>query len=152
MPDAKPLSHTVLGFDFGTKKIGVAVGQTVTYTARPLTQLQAINGEPRWNEIDKLIQDYQPFALIVGHPLNMDGTLQPLTKAAENFAKALKAHYDLPVFAVDERLSTVEARAQLFEEGGYKKLSKKNIDMTAAQIILQTWLNRRQSDGNTFSG
>lgn len=144
MPDA---SQTVLGFDFGTKKIGVAVGQTVTYTARPLTQLKATDGRPDWKEMDKLIQSYQPFALIIGLPLNMDGSRQPLTCAAEIFAKEVESHYDLPIFSIDERLSTVEARSQLFAQGGIKKLSKKNIDMASAQIILQAWLNRRQIYG-----
>jgi putative Holliday junction resolvase len=134
-------AQTVLGFDFGMRKIGVAVGQTVTKTANPLTQLKAENGEPTWEQIAALIKQWNPFALIVGRPLNMDGTTQPITFAAEEFAKMLASRYTLPVHLVDERLSTVAARSQLFEKGGYRTLSKKNIDETAAQIILQEWLN-----------
>jgi putative Holliday junction resolvase len=140
-------SQTVLGFDYGTKKIGIAVGQTITRTSRGLTQVTVKEGEPDWNEIDSIVADYKPFALIIGHPLNSDGASQPITLAAENFAKALQKHYDLPIYTVDERLSTVEARRELFSAGGYKALSKKNIDMQSAQIILQEWLNRRGDNG-----
>jgi putative Holliday junction resolvase len=134
-------SQTVLGFDFGTKKIGVAVGQTVTRTANPLTLLKANKGEPMWNEIAKLIETWQPFALVVGKPLNMDGTTQPLTQQAEFFGGKLELHTHLPVYFIDERLSTVEARGRLFEHGGFRAISRKNVDATAAQIILQDWLN-----------
>lgn len=74
-------------------------------------------------------------------PLNMDGTEQMLTSAARKFAEQLHQHTQLPIHFMDERLSTVEARTKLFELGGYKKLSKKNIDSTAAQVILESWLN-----------
>jgi len=134
--------HTALGFDFGLKKIGVAVGQTITKTASPLTQLITEKGEPPWKEISALIKLWHPFALVVGKPLNMDGTTQPITEAAEKFALALEAHYGLKVHLVDERLSTVAARSELFEKGGYRVLSKKNIDAVSAQIILQEWLNQ----------
>lgn len=132
----------VLGFDFGMKKIGVAVGQTITKTASPLTQLKAEKGEPKWAEITALIKLWTPFALVVGRPLNMDGTTQPVTLAAEQFAHALESRYGLAVHLVDERLSTVAARSKLFEKGGYRVLSKKNIDEASAQIILQEWLEQ----------
>ena len=137
MPD-----QTVLGFDFGMKKMGVAVGQTVTCTATPLALLKAKNGEPEWDELAKIIKIWKPNALVVGRPLNMDGTIQPITEIVENFAKALQAHTGLPVHFVDERLSTVEARAVVFEKGGYRTLSRQPVDATAAQIILQDWLNQ----------
>lgn len=142
-----PNTHVVLGFDFGSKKMGVAVGQTITGTASPLVQLDIQDGEPDWEKITALISEYKPFAFIVGHPIHIDGSKQVITLLAENFAKLLKAHYDLPVYSVDERLSTVEARRELFEQGGYRALSKKNIDMKSAQIILQEWLDRRQLNG-----
>jgi len=140
-------SQNVIGFDYGTKKIGIAVGQTVTCTSRGLRQINVYNGEPNWEEIDSIIKDFNPFALVIGHPLNSDGKSQPITLAAESFAKALQTHYDLPVYCIDERLSTVEARRELFSTGGYKALSKKNIDMLSAQIILQEWLDRRRDNG-----
>jgi len=134
--------QTILGFDFGTKKIGVAIGQTVTRTATALTLLEAQNGEPKWEDLAKIIQTWRPASLVVGRPLNMDGTTQVLTELAESFAHKLESHTSLPVYLIDERLSTVEARANLFEKGGYRALSRKNVDAAAAQIILQDWLNQ----------
>ena len=136
-----PNDQTLLGFDFGLKHIGVAVGQTFTHTAQPLTSLKAEKGIPQWEEIKKLINTWQPHALVVGIPLNMDGTEQPLTHAAKKFAASLEQHFHLIVHLVDERLSSVEARAHLFEHGGYKSLQKKAIDSMAAKLILETWLS-----------
>jgi putative Holliday junction resolvase len=133
--------QTVLGLDFGMKKMGVAIGQTVTRTATPLTLLRAKNGEPVWDELIRIIGQWKPDVLVVGRPLNMDGTVQPLTEAVENFARSLRAHTGLPVCFADERLSTVEARAAIFEKGGYRKLAGHPVDAKAAQIILQDWLN-----------
>lgn len=133
----------ILGFDFGTKKIGVAVGQTVTKTANPLGLLRANQGEPRWESIQKLIDEWQPIALVVGIPLNMDGSPQRVTHQAENFANQLKIRFKLPVFGVDERLTTVEARDRIFQEQGYKGLQKTAMDAVAAKIILEAWLQSR---------
>ena len=130
----------VLGFDFGMKRIGVAVGQTITKTARPLATLKAHNGVPAWETIKKLIQTWQPDALIVGVPLNMDGTEQKLTHAAKKFADELQSKFNLPVFGMDERLSTKDARERLFATGGYKALQNGQVDSIAAQLILQNWL------------
>jgi putative Holliday junction resolvase len=132
--------RVVLGFDFGLKYIGVAVGQTSTHTARALTTLSARNGLPDWNHLAQLIQTWKPDALIVGIPLNMDDTEQPLTHAARQFAAQLQERYLLPIYPVDERLTSVEARARLFAHGGYRALQKKAIDSLAAQVILETWL------------
>lgn len=136
------LEGIILGFDFGTKKIGVAVGQTVTKTANPLGLLRANQGEPRWESVQKLIEEWQPVALVVGIPLNMDGTRQRVTVQAEKFAEALKERFHLPVFGVDERLTTVEARDRVFQEQGYKGLQKTAMDAVAAKIILEAWLQR----------
>lgn len=133
--------EVLLGFDFGTKKIGVAVGQTITRTARPLDIIKATNGVPQWETMDKLIKTWQPDALVVGIPLNMDGTEQPITQAAKYFEDSLRERYQLPVFGIDERLTTREARNFLFDEGGYKALQGGQIDSVAAQLILQNWLN-----------
>ena len=125
-------NFTVLGFDFGMKHIGVAVGQTITRTANPLTSLKAINGIPNWEELNKLIKTWNAKTLIVGIPLNMDGTEQPITAAAKKFSNRLHAHYQLPVQTVDERLTTVEAKQQLFDSEGYRGLDKKSIDSYSA--------------------
>lgn len=131
---------TVLGFDFGTKYIGVAVGHTSPVMAQPLTSLIAQKGEPPWKEIDTLIKTWSPDALIVGVPLNMDGSEQRMTQFARFFSENLKQRSHLPVFTVDERLTTVEARARLFSSGGYKALQKKAIDSVSAQLIVEMWL------------
>lgn len=134
----------LLGFDFGMKRIGVAVGQTITQSARPLVTLQAHQGVPQWEILNKLIKTWQPDALVVGIPLNMDGTDQPLTQAAQEFSDALKQRYQLPVYGVDERLSTKDARERLFNQGGYKALQGGQVDSVAAQLILQNWLMEHQ--------
>lgn len=133
---------TALGFDFGLKFIGIAVGQTLTATAHPLSQLHAKKGEPNWSELDALIKEWRPNILVIGIPLNMDGTEQPMTTYAKNFAENLNKRYQLPIQYIDERLSTVEAREYLFKEKGYRALQKKTIDAKAAQIILETWLQQ----------
>lgn len=130
---------TIFGFDFGLKRIGVAVGQLLTATASPVTIINANQGEPDWNAMDRLFDEWKPAACVVGLPWNMDGTSQKITRQAQHFATQLQEHYGLPVYTTDERLTTKEAREQLFSEGGYKAL-RKRVDSTAAQIILTGWL------------
>lgn len=136
-------SNILLGFDFGMKRIGVAVGQTVTKTARPLETILASQGIPQWDRLTKLIKIWQPDALVVGVPLNMDGTEQPLTYAAKQFAESLRERFQLPVYGIDERLSTKDARERLFKEGGFKALQDGQVDSVAAQLILQNWLSQQ---------
>lgn len=135
-PLVKP--RTVLGFDFGLSRIGVAVGQEVTHTANPLTTLKAREGKPNWDQISKLIEQWSPDLLIVGLPLNMDQSEQPLTHAARRFGHRLHGRYSLTVEWVDERLSTVEAWERLKLESPLH--GRRDIDQLAAQCILQTWL------------
>lgn len=137
------LEGIVLGFDFGTKKIGVAVGQTVTNTANPIGNLRATKGVPRWESIQKLIDEWKPVALVVGIPLNMDGTPQRVTEQAREFGQALATQFGLPVYGIDERLTTVEARDRVFQEKGYKGLQNTALDAVAAKIILEAWLQQR---------
>ncbi len=130
-----------LGFDFGYKRIGVAVGQAITSTARPLCTLDAKLGVPNWNLVQKIIGQWQPQALIVGLPTCIDDTEQYTTAASRGFARQLRKRFLVPVHLVDERLTTVEARAQLFAEGGYRKIQKSEIDSIAACLILEQWLS-----------
>ena len=132
----------LLGFDFGDRSIGVAYGQSITGTARPLTALKAKSGQPDWQQVAKLLKEWQPDALIVGSPLNMDGTEQPLTAQAKKFANRLHGRFGLPVFMVDERLTTVEAKAQLFAQGGYRSLQKEQVDNLSAVLILESWFSQ----------
>lgn len=129
----------LIGFDFGMKRIGVAVGQTVTQTARPLDTIQAKEGQPNWHALTKLITKWLPDALVVGIPLNMDGSDQPISHHARQFAKQLQDRFHLPVYEMDERLTTKDARERLFATGGYKALQDGQVDRIAAQLILQNW-------------
>lgn len=124
----------LLGFDFGMKYIGVATGQEITKTANPLTCLVAKDGIPNWHEVEKLINTWKPTALIVGLPLNMDGTEQPITACARRFANRLQHKYKLQVHLVDERLTSWEAKqtASNFAE----------VNAKAAALIVEQWLNR----------
>ncbi|WP_338636151.1 Holliday junction resolvase RuvX [Erwinia persicina] len=132
-------SMTMLSFDFGTKSIGVAIGQQLTGTARPLTALKANDGVPDWNRIEALLKEWQPDRVVVGLPLNMDGTEQPLTVRARKFANRLHGRFGVQIELHDERLSTAEARAELFERGGFRALSKGSVDSLSAVIILESW-------------
>lgn len=136
------LSQVLLGFDFGTRRIGVAIGQTITQTANPLTVLSAQDGIPRWDELTKILKTWQPDGLVVGIPLNMDGTEQSITLRARNFAQELAERFKLPVYEIDERLTSVAARERVFTDGGYKALKGAKIDAIAAQLILQNWLSQ----------
>ncbi len=129
----------LLAFDFGMKRIGVAVGQTVTQTARPLDTLSAKNGVPHWETVNNIIKKWHPEAIVVGIPVNMDGTDQPISFNARQFANSLREHFALPVYETDERLTTKDAREQLFSHGGYKALQDGQVDRVAAQLILENW-------------
>ena len=124
--------ETLICFDYGEKRIGVAVGQTITATATPLETIRVRNNQPDWNRISGLIEQWRPAALVVGQPLNMDGTRQLLTDLAERFARQLEGRYHLPVHLADERLSTYEAKDRLQDDH--------NLDPVAAQVILESWL------------
>ena len=134
------MSQTLLGFDYGTKRIGVAVGQDISHSVTPLTTLTSQNDKPDWDAIGKLIAEWQPDRLVVGLPLHLDGSPQPLTEKAQRFGNQLKGRYNLPVDMVDERLTSHEAEAELAKRGG--KMVKADIDALAAALILQSWLDQ----------
>lgn len=132
----------VLGIDFGTKRIGLAVAQTFTRQANPLKVLN--NNQQFWQELQQIIAEWQIKQLIVGLPLDMDGEEQEVTRQVKNFGKKLKHQFDLPIIYVDERLSSFEAERQFQLQraaGASKAKNKQNIDAMAAQIILQSWLD-----------
>lgn len=139
--------RTLMAFDFGTLSIGVAIGQEITRTARPLTAFKARDGVPDWVQVEKLIQEWQPAVMVVGLPLNMDGSEQPLTARARKFANRLHGRTGIEVVLHDERLSTVEARAGLFERGGYRALKKGQVDAGSAVIILESWFEQSAHQG-----
>lgn len=129
-----------IGFDFGYRRIGMAVGQKITLQASPLATILAQQGVPDWQEVQHILKEWQPEALIVGLPTCIDGSEQYTTTAAKKFAEELHARFALPVHLVDERLSTVAARERLFTKGGYRKIQKSEVDSIAACIILEQWL------------
>ena len=130
---------TVLGFDFGLKRIGVAVGQTMTQTARPLIILNANRGVPNWNDIQKLIDEWAVDALVVGLPLNMDGTEQAITQQARAFAKTLENKFHLPLYFSDERLTTIAAKDELHSQKSKKRFSA--VDSVSAKLIVESWMD-----------
>lgn len=132
---------SVLGFDFGTKSIGVAVGQLITGTATPLPALKAKEGVPDWHLIEKLIKEWQPTVCVVGLPLNMDGSEQPLTTQAKKFANRLHGRFGVQIHLQDERLTTTSVRAELFDRGGYRELQKGRVDSAAACVILEDYFS-----------
>jgi putative Holliday junction resolvase len=131
--------ETVLGFDFGRKRIGVAVGQHLTASATPLTTIRAHEGTPDWDSISALIEEWKPGALVVGIPYHMDGSEQDMTRAALRFGRQLEGRYHLPVFHADERLTSYAAEASPAHRN-----AKSELDPLAAQLILQDWLQERK--------
>ncbi len=129
--------QTLLGFDFGRQRIGIAVGQMITRTATALCTLDSRNEKPDWEAISELIDNWQPDALIVGLPLHADGSDSEISKAARKFARQLEGRYRLPVHTMDERLSS-HAATELQEQD--KTAGNKGLDAIAASIILQDWL------------
>jgi putative Holliday junction resolvase len=136
--------QTLMGFDFGLRSIGVAIGQTVTRTATPLCAIKAIDGEPNWVELEKIVAEWRPEAFVVGIPLDMQGDALSVTNAAKQFAEKIHGHFQLPVYPAEERLTTKEARATLFEEKGFKGLLKADVDAISAQIILECWMQEER--------
>lgn len=135
--------RTAMGFDFGTKSIGVAIGQELTGSANGLKAIKARDGIPQWSDILSLIAQWQPDFLVVGLPLNMDGTEQDLTHRARKFANRLANQSGLPVLTQDERLTTTDAKAQLFAQGGYRNLSKGKVDNMSAKLILESFFENQ---------
>ncbi len=137
---------TALGFDFGRARIGVAAGQAITASASPIATVEARAGTPDWAHIDRLVAEWQPDALVIGVPVHLDGTEQPLTQAARRFGRQLEARYGLPVHAADERLSSRAASAEIAaarNAGNGRRTRKGDVDRLAARLILEQWLGNR---------
>jgi len=130
--------QTLLGFDYGKLRIGIAVGQDITGTATALCTLDCPGGRPDWDRISGLIAEWSPASLVVGLPLHADGSDSAITRAARNFARELEARYQLPVHGMDERLSSRAAKEVQRETPGK---NRDGIDAIAARIILQNWLD-----------
>lgn len=133
---------TYLGFDYGTKRIGVAAGQTLTGTATALDQLTVEKGLPHKHAVQALIDDWRPNGLVIGLPLNMDDSISKSAERAKRFADWLEIEFKLPTHLVDERLSTREARERIEQPG--KKVTKAQLNSMAAQVILESYLQQRR--------
>lgn len=134
---------TVLGIDYGLKRIGIATGQTITGSASPITTLNQINGSPDWKAIENLIDQWKPQALIVGMPYYLDGKENDMTKAVEVFCLELEQRFAIPIFKINEALSSYEAEAILKKNTKIGKHNKHEIDKMAAAIIVQNWLDQQ---------
>lgn len=142
-PNNEQESLSVLGFDFGTTRMGVAYGQSITGTAQPLAPLKAKDGIPNWDDINKLVDEWQPQAFVVGLPLDMDGTENEMCLRARKFAKRLHGRYNKPYFMMDERLSSFEAKGQVIAQGGNRNFKENSVDGLAAQMIVESWFTQR---------
>lgn len=134
---------TVLGIDYGLKRIGIATGQTITGSASPITTLNQINGSTDWESIEKLIDQWKPQALIVGMPYYLDGQENDMTKVVEAFCLELEQRFAMPIFKINEALSSYEAEAILKKNTKIGKHNKHEIDKMAAAIIVQNWLDQQ---------
>ena len=143
-PAAQSDAATVLAFDFGTRRTGVAIGNTLIRIARPLVAIAEEANAARFAAIAALIGEWQPVLLIVGRPVHADGTPHEMTARAERFARQLEGRFGLPVTRVDERYTSVGADAELAAagvRGGDRKAAR---DKVAAQLILQSWFDDPQ--------
>ncbi len=134
---------TVLGFDVGARRIGVAVGSAFGHGARALAVIDVHGHGPDWASIDRLRAEWRPDGLIVGDPMTLEGGDQPIRQRAHAFARELQRRYNLPVVLVDERLSSIEA-AQRFAsdraEGRKRRRDAEALDAVAAAVIIERWL------------
>ncbi len=133
----------IMAFDFGSRKIGIAIGQELTGTAQPLAPLAADNGIPDWQELERRIEEWKPDAFVVGMPLNMDGTASKISVRANKFRNRLHGRYHRQSYSMDERLSSNEAKAKLAEhyDGSNKKVS---LDSVSAALILESWFREQK--------
>ena len=136
--------NVIMGFDYGTRKIGIAVGQLITKTANPIAIISARDGVPDWSEIEKLILAWQPAQFVIGLPLNMDETESEMSQRSLKFARRLTGRFNIPHHTIDERLTSREARSLHESHSSTRRgpadRSRDEIDDIAAQIILESWL------------
>jgi putative Holliday junction resolvase len=140
---------TFLGFDAGTHRLGVAVGESLTGSARPLSVVRCRDGQPDWSAVMQLVEQWRPSALVVGRPLHDDGSASHSTGLSDRFARRLAGRSGLPVHRIDERLSSREAgwRLQQSGHGRRERRGTPGLDAVAAQVILETWFSEQESTG-----
>lgn len=139
MPE--PSSRRVMAFDFGTRRIGVAVGQELIGTGQPVAMMPARDGIPDWQQIEALLEEWRPDLVVVGLPLNMDDTENEMCARARKFGKRLHGRYHVPVEMVDERLTSFEAKGDVMAAGGSRDFGRHGVDDRAAVLILETFFS-----------
>ncbi len=131
-----------MGFDLGTHRIGVAIGQELTRSARPLTTIQRKNKQSDWQKIESLLNEWGIEAAVVGIPLQQDGREQEMSRLSRKFCNQLRGRYNLTVYEVDERLTSIEAESIIrANRGNRRPVEERDVDAIAATRILQSWLN-----------
>lgn len=139
------MSGRIMAFDFGLKRIGVAVGTRLTGTSQMLAPLSAKDGQPDWLIVEKLLKEWRPEKLLIGIPLAIDGSPLSVTPNAKKFMNRLHSRFGIPVQGIDERVTSKEARQQLFEYGGYKKLQQHSVDSLSAELMLQQYFSEPET-------
>lgn len=134
------VSGTLIGFDFGERRIGVAVGETSTRIANPLGAIEESANEPRFRAIGRIVDEWRPAGFVVGRPRHADDSEHVIAKLAEKFARRLQARYHLPVEFIDETLTSAVAESQL-RETRTRRGRKSDVDALAAALILQSFLD-----------
>lgn len=140
--------RTLLAFDYGTRNIGVASGQTLTHSASEQSPLKANDGVPDWQQVEKLLREWQPDLVLVGLPLNMDGSESELSVRARKFANRLHGRFGVKVELADERLTSFAAKGEVMERGGSRDYKNNPVDSIAARLILEGWLHNHSSSGS----
>ncbi|TNC86848.1 MAG: Holliday junction resolvase RuvX [Thalassolituus sp.] len=138
---------SVMGFDFGTRRIGIAIGQRLIGSATALSPIKARDGVPDWEQLEKVIEEWQPDAFVTGLPLNMDGTPSEMSRRAAKFARRLEGRFHRPSYTHDERLTSYEAKRQVMEESGYQNFGDYSVDGLAACLILESWMSEPPKAG-----
>lgn len=135
--------NSIMAFDYGLRQIGVAIGNNLLGTSQPLKILAAKEGIPNWEQLEALVDEWQPQLLIVGDPINMDGSESELSARAQKFSRRLHGRLGLPVELMDERLTSFEAKQAASEQGHRGNYKEQPIDSMAAELILQSWFNQQ---------
>ena len=138
----KQKEGNVIGFDFGQKRIGVAVGNNISKTARALITIDSSSNNQKFEAIQKIIEEWQPISIVVGVPFNVDGSEHKVTNLSKKFAKQLEQKYSLPIHLIDERYTSIEASHEIKDKKIDLKNKKLLIDQIAAKIILQSYLDQ----------
>ena len=136
----KPQHQRLMGIDYGTGRIGFAMGQRLTGTAEALPPMKAKDGTPDWQALERLIKEWQPDAFVVGLPLNMDGSESDMSRRALKFARRLEGRFHRPSFTHDERLSSYEAKGYVLAHGGDRNFGRNSVDGLAAVIIVEGFM------------